>query len=83
MLETQANEDLASADQRQPRVDVDDTEKALSLASASVEQAQDPPKPPANPWMDPASFPDGGAQAWLTVLGASCCMFVSWGWINW
>lgn len=39
-------------------------------------------KPAANPWMDPKSFPEGGAQAWLTVAGASACLFVSFGWIN-
>jgi hypothetical protein len=35
-----------------------------------------------NPWMDPGSFPDGGAKAWFTVAGASACLFVSFGWIN-
>lgn len=39
-------------------------------------------KPLANPWMDPQSFPDGGAKAWLTVAGASACLFVSFGWVN-
>jgi hypothetical protein len=39
-------------------------------------------KPAANPWMDPRSFPDGGAKAWFTVAGASACLFVSFGWIN-
>ncbi|TDZ40373.1 MFS transporter asaE [Colletotrichum spinosum] len=28
------------------------------------------------------SFPDGGAKAWLTVSGASACLFVSFGWVN-
>lgn len=47
--------------------------------------SQDPEKvenPPANPWMDPKAFPDGGAKAWLTVAGASACLFVSFGWVN-
>ena len=30
-------------------------------------------------FMDPASFPDGGLQAWLCVLGAFCALFVSFG----
>ncbi|KAK8123713.1 hypothetical protein PG999_003631 [Apiospora kogelbergensis] len=30
----------------------------------------------------PSSFPDGGAEAWWTVAGASSCLFVSFGWIN-
>ena len=40
------------------------------------------PKPAVNPWMDPQAFPEGGAKAWLTVAGASACLFVSFGWIN-
>ena len=39
-------------------------------------------KPAVNPWTDPKSFPEGGAQAWLTVAGASACLFVSFGWVN-
>lgn len=31
---------------------------------------------------DPTSFPEGGAKAWLTVAGASACLFVSFGWVN-
>lgn len=27
-------------------------------------------------------FPDGGLQAWATVAGSFCCLFVSFGWIN-
>jgi hypothetical protein len=50
-----------------------------SLPSQDVEKAE---KPPMKPWMDPKSFPDGGAKAWLTVAGASACLFVSFGWIN-
>jgi hypothetical protein len=48
----------------------------------------DPEKPPQtgppegmNPW-HPSAFPDGGAKAWLTVLGSFCAMFVSFGWIG-
>ena len=47
--------------------------------SADVEKAT---KPSPNPWMDPKSFPEGGAKAWLTVAGASACLFVSFGWVN-
>jgi hypothetical protein len=32
--------------------------------------------------LHPDSYPDGGAQAWMAVLGAFCCLFVSFGWIN-
>lgn len=38
------------------------------------------PTPP-NPW-HPSQFPEGGLQAWLVVLGAFCCVFCSFGWIN-
>lgn len=27
-------------------------------------------------------FPDGGAEAWLVILGGWCCLFVSFGWIT-
>ena len=37
---------------------------------------------PAPTIFDPSSFPDGGLEAWLVVLGAFCCLFVSFGWIN-
>ena len=50
--------------------------------SSPLEDAEKAEKPPMNPWMDPKAFPDGGATAWLTVAGASACLFVSFGWIN-
>ncbi|KAL5118373.1 hypothetical protein ACEQ8H_003722 [Pleosporales sp. CAS-2024a] len=28
------------------------------------------------------SFPDGGAKAYLCLLGAACCLFCSFGWLN-
>ncbi|KAH0258947.1 monocarboxylate permease-like protein, partial [Aureobasidium melanogenum] len=34
------------------------------------------------PAFDPRDNPDGGRDAWLVVLGAFCCMFCSFGWIN-
>jgi hypothetical protein len=34
------------------------------------------------PLFDPRDNPDGGREAWLVVLGAFCCMFCSFGWIN-
>lgn len=35
----------------------------------------------SNPW-HPSQFPDGGAKAWLVVLGGFCCLFCSFGWVN-
>lgn len=34
-----------------------------------------------NPW-DPNQFPEGGLRAWSVVVGAFCCLFCSFGWIN-
>lgn len=28
------------------------------------------------------AFPDGGVQAWLTVIGSAACLFCSFGWVN-
>ena len=53
--------------------------EASDVGSEDAEKAE---KPPANAWMDPDSFPEGGAKAWLTVAGASACLFVSFGWVN-
>lgn len=44
---------------------------------ADMEKKSATPSP-----MDPASFPDGGLDAWLVVLGGFCCLFCSFGWIN-
>lgn len=38
------------------------------------------PPAPATPGVGPP--PDGGMPAWLSVLGAFCGLFVSFGWIN-
>ena len=36
--------------------------------------------PKASPFIsDP---PDGGIKAWSVVLGAWCCLFASFGWVN-
>ena len=40
------------------------------------EKAAPPPKPPGS------DAPDGGAVAWLVVLGAWCTSFCSFGWLN-
>lgn len=48
---------------------------------SDVEKA-DPVAKPAFAGFDPSSFPDGGLQAWLSVSGAFCCLFCSFGWIN-
>ncbi|KAI9758540.1 MAG: Altered inheritance of mitochondria protein 24, mitochondrial [Chaenotheca gracillima] len=48
----------------------------------SEKNAPEGVKPPAPGGIDPSSFPDGGLEAWLVVLGGFCCLFCSFGWIN-
>lgn len=57
-------------------------QQSKELSDAEPEDAEKAGKPPPNPLTDPKSFPEGGAKAWLTVAGASACLFVSFGWIN-
>ncbi|KAJ5391254.1 monocarboxylate permease [Penicillium cosmopolitanum] len=49
----------------------------IPKASEKTIQASDSQGPPP-----PGPPPDGGFQAWMTVLGAFCGLFVSFGWIN-
>ena len=52
-------------------------------ADADLEKEGAVPEPAAAPGgINPADFPDGGLEACLVVLGAWCCLFVSFGWIN-
>ena len=47
---------------------------------AAKDDAEAGPAPSGPPnFMDPSSFPGGGLQAWLCLLGAFCAMFVSFG----
>ena len=57
-----------------------EAEDESPVADLDKEELEAQPVKP-NP-MDPASFPDGGFQAWLAVSGAFCCLFCSFGWIN-
>ena len=52
------------------------------VSDTGSEDAEKSEKPAPNAWMDPKAFPEGGAKAWLTVAGASACLFVSFGWVN-
>ncbi|KAJ5630948.1 MFS transporter asaE [Penicillium longicatenatum] len=51
--------------------------KDAESKEVSAEKSDAPPVPPG-----PGPPPDGGLQAWLTVLGGFCGLFVSFGWIN-
>ena len=46
------------------------------------EDARGPIQPDDATKLEDAGPPDGGAAAWLVVLGAWCCSFSSPGWIN-
>lgn len=50
-------------------------------AEADIEKAKGSSAPTPGGF-NPADFPDGGRQAWLTVLGGWCCLFCSFGWVN-
>ncbi|KAI5457843.1 major facilitator superfamily domain-containing protein [Mariannaea sp. PMI_226] len=54
-----------------------ETDITDSTCESKLEEAS--PEPKVDPLQD---FPDGGLQAWLTVLGAFCGLFSSFGWIN-
>lgn len=60
---------------------ISDTDGRHETTKRSLDDELDQ-KPAENPWMDPKAFPEGGAQAWLTVAGSSACLFVSFGWVN-
>ena len=64
-------------DPRTSRATEDDSEKSLSGEDTTITEKT----AVHNPW-DPSEFPDGGLKAWLSVLGAFCCLFCGFGWIN-
>lgn len=51
-------------------------QQSKEVSTAALQDAEKAEKSPPNP------FPEGGAKAWLTVAGASVCLFVSFGWVN-
>ncbi|KIX05494.1 uncharacterized protein Z518_06366 [Rhinocladiella mackenziei CBS 650.93] len=86
-MSTEPEKDVTPQNEPQSEVKIDPGTEKYSPSTTGRSSPEQPapnesPKAPYNPWMDPASFPDGGLRAWLTVAGASACFFVSWGWIN-
>jgi hypothetical protein len=51
----------------------------IEKESAKADAEAGPAAPGPLNFMDPSSFPDGGLQAWLCLLGAFCALFVSFG----
>lgn len=72
-MSVQGNED--------PEKGVQEPEKTENTINAQPSEKSVAAGPaPATPQIGPP--PDGGAEAWLVVLGAFCGLFVSFGWIN-
>ncbi|RSL47606.1 hypothetical protein CEP54_013309 [Fusarium duplospermum] len=63
-----------------PMHDTKNTPPDFSLGGDTERDPKDSQDPIPNPIPD--GPPDGGAAAWLVVLGAWCCSFSSPGWIN-
>jgi len=61
----------------------DGSAKSLSDNHHDSEKAVPPHLPALAPIQSNRSLaPEGGLEAWLVVLGAWCCSFCSFGWIN-
>ena len=77
-MSDQVNDDLEKGVRTADPVSSEkDHANAESLSEKSEAVAQAPAGPPG-----PGPPPDGGVAAWMTVLGAFCGLFVSFGWIN-
>jgi MFS family permease len=70
---------LDHSTQLKPRSDFD-VEKN-SARGDQLDGTHSQPNEPL-PLSHPSMFPDGGRDAWLALLGAFCCLFCSFGWIN-
>lgn len=62
-----------------PEKGIDDAENNNTEKSQNI-STEGAPQKPETPGLGPP--PDGGLQAWLTVLAGFCGLFVSFGWIN-
>lgn len=63
----------------QPRSDIE--QPPVATDEKTTERQTAPSSEPVSPF-HPSQFPDGGRDAWLTLLGGFCCLFCSFGWIN-
>ena len=69
---------MASTDSTQNKASFDDEKTNPSDLESPIPEK----KPEDVAKSEEAGPPDGGATAWLVVLGAWCCSFSSPGWIN-
>lgn len=64
---------------------MEDPKEKAAPSSSSAETLPAQPRPPTSAPTSPSGPsppPDGGFKAWSAVLGAWCCLFVSFGWVN-
>ena len=52
-----------------------------TVAEQNIEEPKPPAPGPPSGW-DPASFPDGGREAWLVVTGSFLALFCTFGLLN-
>lgn len=71
-------------DAKPPLTDGEDSSSGVQpLTTLGDPKAADAtPSTPAPQLGTHGDFPEGGTRAWLTVSGASACLFVSFGWVN-
>jgi nitrate/nitrite transporter NarK len=73
-LERKSDVEQSPISEKRPDMDLPlDTEKQAEPTQPSASSV--------NPY-DPSQFPDGGRKAYLCLLGAFCCLFCSFGWLN-
>ncbi|KAJ5379884.1 MFS transporter asaE [Penicillium cataractarum] len=77
-MSEQVNDDLEKGIRTADPVE---TEKHVVNGEPLSENSEGVTPAPAGP-PGPGPPPDGGAEAWMSVLGAFCGLFVSFGWIN-
>lgn len=70
------------ADHNPDRTDYESEGQQSTLNQAVADPEKGHGGPPVKPSYPGSDAPDGGATAWLVVLGAWCTSFCSFGWVN-
>ena len=78
-LEDDDLENATRQSDQQKTTELVNSESPVSIPNLSEKPDETASPPTPSP---PGPPPDGGLHAWLTVLGAFCGLFVSFGWIN-